>query len=252
MTSCCLCPPKQCWYIAAQGNLKQRVGIAPYDKVGRCTLPRRPGDTIRICRGEHLAEGVAIRHPLQILGEPGSTLRCREHQAESALDVHSNVRIEGLCIHAARAACVRHHSGHLQIKGCRLECDPQRFDHLYCALVTLVRKEHVATHAKRKDELSVEATVISGSLRAVRSAGDGTLRDVRVCYEGSQKLFWFAVAQEPTCGVACAVVARLGGDRSAIEEKRPDDAEDIALQRSLERKRQRREEYTQPMRQHCI
>lgn len=178
-------------------------------------------------------------------------LRCRQQQAESALDVRSNVRLDGLTIHASRSACVRQHSGCLAISNCRLECNPQRFDHLYCALVTLVRAQHVGPCASGGAELSVEATVIAGSLRAVRCVGDGALRDVRVAYEGSQKMFWFAVAQQPPSSVPCPLAAGLQGQGCVIEELGSGQADDVSLQRSLERKRQRQCEYGSSVRQRC-
>jgi len=182
-------------------------------------------------------------------------LQCRQKQAAAALDVHSNVRLHGLSIHASRSACVQHHSGCLRITDCRLECNPQRFDHLYCALVTLVRGQNVSLgESPGMDSLTVEATVISGSLRAVQCVGDGALQDVRVCFEGRQKLFWFNVAAQQSCmphSMACSVAARIGAT-SAAEVPESEEADAILQQRSMERKRQRLCEYGRSVRQHCV
>jgi hypothetical protein len=140
-------------------------------------------------RGVHTAEDVQVTHPLQILGRPGSKLVCRKRKADTALAVHANVRLNGVHLDAQRSACIQHHSGRLHLACCRLQCDPQQFDHLYCALVTMAR----STLQQRSADLIVEETVISGSLKACECQGDGQLRDVRMLFDGLHKRFWFSV-----------------------------------------------------------
>jgi hypothetical protein len=144
-----------------------------------------------------VAEGVELRHPLKLLGSPGSVLMCRRSRAESALDIRANVRLDGVHVKAQRSACVRHHCGRLQISCCHLDCDPQRFDHLYCALVTLVRGSRLNGGVVH---LQVNETVISGSLTAVQCRGDGQLQNVRVLFDGLRKRFWFTVVQVVSVG----------------------------------------------------
>lgn len=144
-----------------------------------------------------MAEGVELRHALQLLGSPGSVLLCRRSEAQSALSIRANVRLEGVHVKAQRSACVRQHCGRLEISCCHLDCDPQRFDHLYCALVTLVRGSRLSGGVV---DLQVDETVISGSMTAVQCRGDGQLQNVRVLFDGLRKRFWFNVMQVVSVG----------------------------------------------------
>lgn len=161
----------------------------------------RPGDSIHVGPGEHAAEGVRISHPLRLIGAAGSTLLCQKHGADAALELWSNVKLEGICVEARRAYCVRHHAGDVTLSRCRLICDAGRFAHLYCAL------EAVARHAdgnvnpgalaacRPTGTLTVEETTISGAMRAVQCRGDGELHDVRMLQGWGGLCFWFKVEQ---------------------------------------------------------
>jgi hypothetical protein len=134
---------------------------------------------------------------------------CHKNAAESALEVFANARLISIHVHAQRALCIRHHSGRLSISSCRLHCDTHKFDHLYCALVTLARQRSVrgSEVLEGREDLTVESTAISGSLRAVQCRGDGELQDVRVCPQGNLTLFWFTVVMHgaaSSSGASCA------------------------------------------------
>lgn len=160
-------------------------------------IVRRPGDTIHIDAGTHAAAGVQLTHPLQLVGQPGSQLLCGPHKAEAALLVHANVRMEAVNVAARRAACIQQHAGRMRLVRCMLHCDPQRFDHLYSALVTLARSSQAhGQGCNASIDLSVEETAISGCFRAIRCCGDGQLQGVRMCSDGRQQRFWFAVCAQ--------------------------------------------------------
>lgn len=206
--------------------------------------PCRPGDSIRIGRGSHVAEGIQLQHPLQLVGCPGSALVCRKHQASCALNVRANVRLENLHVSAQRSACVQQHCGRLEILRCQLHCDPQRFDHLYCALVTRVRGSTARPYRQITD-LHVHETVISGSLRAIDCCGDGVLRNVRVVFDGLQKHFWFSVVQDvpvpapaPAWQVDCASDSRVDDVWRPMEQASAA-SQELAVQKSMAHKRRR-------------
>lgn len=167
-----------------------------------CLWCCRPGDSIHLGPGEHTAEGVQIRHPLKLIGAAGSTLRCRQHYADAALELWSNVKLECICVEAHRAFCVRHHAGDVTLSRCRLICDAGRFAHLYCAVLAAARqrKENRDCKADMRasrpaGSLTVEETTILGARRAVQCKGDGKLHDVRMLQGWGGLCFWFKVEQ---------------------------------------------------------
>jgi hypothetical protein len=85
-----------------------------------------------VLEGEHVAEGLVLRHQLRILGSPRSRLICRRHCAEAALEVHANLKLEQLQVEANHAICIRHHAGRLQVHMCRLVCLPSRLCTYLC------------------------------------------------------------------------------------------------------------------------
>lgn len=167
------------------------------------SLVCRPGDSIHLGPGEHAAEGVRIHHPLRLIGAAGSTLLCRKHSADAALELWSNVKLEGVSVEARRAYCVRHHAGDVTLSRCRLVCDAGRFAHLYSALEAAARQQDGSMDPSISDigdcrpagSLTVEETTISGAMRAVQCRGDGELHDVRMLQGWGGLCFWFKVEQ---------------------------------------------------------
>jgi hypothetical protein len=159
----------------------------------------RPGDSILIGPGEHTVEGLSICHPLRLIGAPGSSLLCRRPAAEAALEVWSNVRVEGLCMVATRAFCIRHNDGELHLSRCKLICNAEHLSHLYSAVVAAARQRKggsAADAGRPAGRLTVEETSITGSMRAVMCQGDGKLTDVRVLGTARGHCFWFQVRQD--------------------------------------------------------
>jgi hypothetical protein len=145
--------------------------------------------------GDHVAEGLVLRHQLRILGCPRSRLICRHHRAEAALEVHANLKLEQLQVEANQAICIRHHAGRLQVHMCRLVCLPSRFAHLFCALLSCGNGGPMTMHLPVHDlcDILVEATRIIGAQRAIVCKGSGVLRDVRLCDHDGDPIYWFKV-----------------------------------------------------------
>lgn len=184
----------------------------------------RPGDSIQLSPGDHKAEGVQIHHPLRLIGTAGSSLQCRQHYADAALELWSNVKLEGICVEAHRAFCVRHHAGDVTLSRCRLICDAGRSAHLYCALVSAARQQEDSRSGSVTDprarypagSLNVEETTISGAIRAVQCKGDGKLHDVRVLQAWGGLCFWFKVKQTQLAERPIFTTAPYNGSASNI------------------------------------
>eukprot|EP00892_Ulva_mutabilis_P010222 jgi/Ulvmu1/7572/UM037_0116.1 len=189
--------------------LSEDVPGAPPSKHTHATLQAavdasRPGDSIHLSPGEHAAEGVRIHHPLRLIGAVGSTLLCRQHASDAALELWSNVKLEHICVEARRAYCVRHHAGDVTLSRCRLVCNAGRFAHLYSALEAAARQQEGCGTDRSEGDLranrpagclTVEETTISGAMRAVQCKGDGELHDVRMLQGWGGLCFWFKVQQ---------------------------------------------------------
>lgn len=148
--------------------------------------------------GDHIVEGVSISHPLRLIGSPGTMLMCRRTAAEAALEIWSNVRLEGVSMVSTRAFCIRHNDGELHVSRCKLTCDSEHLGHLYSALVAAARQRQSSTVdvGRPAGRLTVEETSITGSMRAVVCQGDGELSDVRVLGSTCGHCFWFQVRQD--------------------------------------------------------
>jgi hypothetical protein len=156
-------------------------------------------------------------HPLRLIGAPGCKLICQAAAAEAALDVWSNVKVEGVTVDATRAFCIRHNDGDLHVRRCKLTCRAEPLSHLYSALVAASRqRESVPRVCEGRPAgcLTVEETSIygDGSMRAVLCQGDGELSDVRVLGGARGHCFWFQVRQECLRRTVC--VAAAGGSHA--------------------------------------
>lgn len=172
-----------------------RSSVCRAPTTGSCC---RPGDSIRIGPGQHIVEGLSISHPLRLIGAPGCQLLCRRTAAEAALEIWSNVRVEGISMVATRAFCIRHNDGELHLSRCKLTCHSEHLSHLYSALVAAARQRQgtAADLDRPAGRLTVEETSIAGSMRAVLCQGDGELVDVRVLGSACGHCFWFQVRQD--------------------------------------------------------
>lgn len=136
----------------------------------------------------------------------------------------SNVKLEGICVEAHRAFCVRHHAGDVTLSRCRLICDAGRSAHLYCALVSAARQHDGSRVGGDTDSraacpagsLTVEETTISGALRAVQCKGDGKLHDVRVLQGWGGLCFWFKVKQAQLAERQIFTTAPYDGSAKAL------------------------------------
>jgi len=186
------------WLVVSQdvdrGQEAAMEFCARFTTLSAAVTASRPGDTVFIQPGAHVANNVVIKWPLHMIGGgqtpiDNTQLQCLGGASDTAVEFWASSRMTNLSIHArALASCVRHHSGSLLVEKCILRCDGDHpLKHL-CSPITMGTDRGVEA-----GKVSVMETSIEGGCKAF----DGeTVQDVRVIYNTLGCLYWFTVLRQ--------------------------------------------------------
>lgn len=218
-----------------------------FPSLAEAVAASRPGDTILLeptpPGRPHAAAGVAIAHPLRLLGDgdaPGDcVLRCAA-RGVPALAVAASARLFNLCVQGdgLAGAVVHTGGGRLKLEHCELSCAARGLPHLAAPLVCMAAPRRGASACgaacgggaaplqaplatstplgRNRGVTVVAGCTLEGGGSAVRCGVGVTLQDVRVAYETHRAMFWFEVAAHPVEGEdGGAGEARGGGTAAA-------------------------------------